>query len=410
VITLRSDKVDSVIEGLGEFVDRVIVPLEEANAEIFDNPRKLYDDDGRYCKEVIALMRTARMKSAEAGYYTMFCPESIGGGGLGRLQEYRAWEYLFHRYGPGRILPYQTLSHWTCGPNVLGQYLARDGQADLVAALMDGSRTLCFAMSEAEAGSDAWEMRSTATADGDLWVINGTKQWISNSPHATDVAVFCVTDDKARRSRKGGITCFLVPVSSPGFSIDSIIRLYGHVGGNESMMSFTNVEVGDDSIIGTEGDGFRLAIEGVSRGRMYNAGRCVGLARWALERTVAYARERRTFGRPISEYQAVSFMLADCALDIYTAKQISEHCARGLEGGPEAAWIKEVALSKMHSTEMCHRVYDRCMQIHGGMGLANETKLYDGWMQSRTVRIADGTTEILKRTIATRVLKGDLSF
>jgi acyl-CoA dehydrogenase len=251
-------------------------------------------------------------------------------------------------------------------------------------------------------------MTTRAIRDGDYFVLNGTKQWISNSPYASFATVFAVTDEDLRRDRQTGISCFLVPADTPGYSIDSVIKIFGHPGGNESIMSFRDVRVPADSLIGEHNRGFSLALGGVSLGRMYNAGRCVGLARWALEQATAYAKERRTFGRPIADYQGVSFMLADCAMDIYAMKSMARDCARRLEQGELP--LRDMAILKARSTEMCFQVFDRCMQVLGGMGLTNETRLYDGWHQARAIRVADGSGEIMRRNIASRLLKGDIQF
>jgi acyl-CoA dehydrogenase len=141
---------------------------------------------------------------------------------------------------------------------------------------------------------------------------------------------------------------------------------------------------------------------------MYNAGRCVGLARWALEQATEYARERRAFGRPIADYQGVSFMLADSAMDIYATKSMALDCARRLEQGELP--LRDMAILKAYSTEMCFRVFDRCMQVLGAMGLTNETRLYDGWHQARSIRVADGSGEIMRRNVARHLLKGEIQF
>lgn len=398
----------SMLEGLSALIDRQVVPLESEHQDVLEDQRRLYGADGGYSQETLELLRTVRMASAEAGYYGAFAPKNVGGEDLGPLASYLTWEHLHHRYGPGRLLPMQTIAHWTNGPSFLLSELDNRISDSITPAIVSGEKTVCFAMSEPDAGSDAWAMGTRATREGTSWVINGTKQWISNSPYADYAFVFAVTDDALRREKRGGISCFLVPVATPGFHIDSIIKLFGDVGGNESIISLTDVRVPLDHLVGTLDQGFALALQGVSEGRMYNAGRCVGLARWALERAVEYSATRRTFGQPISSYQGVSFMLADSAIEIYASKQMAEDCARRLERGETA--VKEMAIVKAFCTEMCFQVYDRCMQVHGGMGLTNEMKLYDGWHQARTVRIADGSGEIMRRTIAARLMKGDLSF
>jgi acyl-CoA dehydrogenase len=263
-------------------------------------------------------------------------------------------------------------------------------------------------MSEPDAGSDAWAMTTRAVRDGDEWVITGTKQWISNSPHADYAFVWAVTDVGMRRDRTGGISCFIVPTSTPGFKVDSVLKLFEHAGGNEAIVSFSDVRISDDHLVGELHRGFALALRGVSNGRIYNAGHCIGMARWALEQATEYCKLRKTFGKTISEYQGVTFQLSECAIEIYGAKTMSMDCAGRFDRGELP--LKELDIVKAYSTEMCFRVFDRCMQVCGGMGLTNEMRLVAGWHFARMVRIADGTGEIMRRNIATRLLKGDLKF
>jgi acyl-CoA dehydrogenase len=151
-------------------------------------------------------------------------------------------------------------------------------------------------------------------------------------------------------------------------------------------------------LVGRLNEGFKLALGGVTAGRMYNAGRCVGLSRWALEKSCEYTSQRSAFGKTIDQYQGVSFQLADSAIEIYAADAMSRSCAQLIDRGHKAT--NEVAMVKVFTTELGCRVYDRCMQVHGGMGITNDVKLYDGWQQARIVRIADGSAEIMRRNIA----------
>jgi acyl-CoA dehydrogenase len=156
--------------------------------------------------------------------------------------------------------------------------------------------------------------------------------------------------------------------------------------------------------VGELNQGFALAIAGLSLGRIYNAGRSVGLGRWALDRAIEYAKTRHTFGSPISECQGTSVALADCAAELYCADAISLDCARRLDENVSVR--KELAIVKAFTTETAFRVLDRRMQVRGGMGLVNESKLYDAWREPRTIRIADGSSEISRRTIAGELFRG----
>ena len=400
---LAESEIDQLLDGLTGFVDDVALPLEAQHAQVLNDARLAYDERGAHSPQVRKLKAEVRRRAADAGYYQMFAPKSVGGGGLGSYALYRAWERLHHRYGPARVLPMAAIAHWAYGPGPLCARLTPQASEQMLAPFMRGEITACFGMSEPDAGSDAWAMRTKATRVGDEWIINGVKQWITNSPTADYIFVFAVTDEEQRKHRKSGVSCFVVPMTAPGVNVDSVIKLFGHIGGDEGIVSFNDVRVPASALVGQLHLGFNLALEGVSTGRIYNAGRCVGLARWALDKASAYSKQRVAFGKPIAEYQGVSFMLADSAVDIYAADAISRDCARRIDSGVRA--VNELAMVKLFTTEMCSRVYERCMQTHGGMGLVNETKLYDGWHQARFVRIADGSAEIMRRNIANAILK-----
>jgi acyl-CoA dehydrogenase len=395
-----------ILDGISSFIDSMVVPLEKKNAHLFDNSTNFYAANGAYTEPVRELLKEVRERSAEAGYYGMFAPEEVGGAGLGPSMLYEVWHHIYSKYGPGRILPAATVAHWSYGPSVLCSYLTPEAKAEMLDDFMGGTTTSCFGMSEPNAGSDSWAMSTAAYQDGDEWVITGSKQWITNSPEADWVFVWAVTDNELRKQRKGGISCFLVPTTAPGFALDSVISLFGQAGGHEGIISFTDVRVPASALVGELHNGFALAMAGVSTGRLYNAGRCVGLARWAMNLAAEFSTQRYTFGHPISDYQGVSFQLADCAIDIYAGDTMARECAARLESGARAH--DQIAMAKVYTTEMCSRVYERCMQIHGGMGLTNEMKLYDGWHQARIVRIADGSAEILRRNIARAVIGGKL--
>jgi acyl-CoA dehydrogenase len=402
------DEIALTISGIEAFLKREVEPREREHRDLLDDPHRRYGPDGRLVPAVLALCREVRMASARAGYYTLTTPAEIGGGGGGPLTLFLAWEALYRAAGPARELAYQTIAHWATGPSpVLCDASPRIRQ-EVLPPLLSGEATCCFALSEPEAGSDVWAMKTRAVRDGDEYVLNGQKQWITNGPYADYAIVFAVTEPAQTAARKGGISCFVVPTRAPGFAVESVIRLYGHAGGHEAILGFTDVRVPADALIGEPDQGFRRALGGVSNGRLYNCARAVGLGRWALERATAYARERVAFGHPIAEYQGVQWLLAETAMELYAARMIGINCAWRLERGERA--VKEVAMVKAFGTEAGFRAIDRCIQVFGGLGLTNEVRLYDALHQLRTVRIADGSQEIMRRTIAQQLLRGDLSF
>lgn len=394
-----------IVEALGSFLRQEVDPRERDNVELFENPAATYGPDGRLVPDVLQLAREVRMASAKAGYYNLTVPEELGGSGEGYGTLFHAFETLHHEAGPGRILPYQTIAHWAVGPSRVMLGATAEARHEVVSRLVSGEDTSCFALSEPDAGSDVYAMKTRAVRDGDGWVINGQKQWITNAPYAHHALIFVVTDQEQLAQHTGGISCFLVDTDWPGFSVDSVIRLYGHNGGEEGILSFTDLRVPQSRLVGELHKGMELALGGISTGRLYNCARSIGWSRWAVERATVYATQRTSFGKPIAEYQAIQWLLADSAIEIYAGRMMAINAAWRLDQGESA--VKFLSMAKVFCTEAGSRILDRCMQVFGGIGLTNEAKLFDAWQRLRTVRIADGSAEILRRTVANRLLEGD---
>lgn len=401
------EEVTAVCDALLRFVDREVVPLEQAHRELLSSERTIYDVDGRYSAAVLALRRQVRMRSAECGFYNLFGPAALGGEGLGAVAATAIQEALNAHCGPGRELVQTVVlpSPFTNGLTPVLTHLDRDVFPRYRDSFASGDKTLCFALSEADAGSDVFAMRTRAVREGDGWRIDGGKQWITNAPYADHAMVFAVTNEALAREHKGGITGFLVDTRAPGFSVPRVIPTMGHLGSEIGSVVLEGVHVPDDHRLGPVDRGLSVALEGISTGRLAMAASCVGLARWALAQAIEYAKVRKTFGQPIAQHQAVQFMLADCAMDIYAAKSMVQNCAWRIDQGMPA--IKEVSMVKAFGTEMLGRVMDRCIQVHGAMGLTNELRLEQGFRLARVMRIPDGSGEIQRRAIAARLLHGD---
>ncbi|WP_144730830.1 acyl-CoA dehydrogenase family protein [Extensimonas perlucida] len=403
--TIDSDT-QAIAEALLRFVEREVLPLEEQHRELLGSERTMFDARGRYVPEVLALRRQVRMRSAELGFYNLFGAESLGGGGQGALAMAHIQEALNHRVGPAHPLVQTVVisSPFTNGLSPVLRYLKPEVFALYGAGIASGEKTLCFGLSEPDAGSDVFGMKTRAVRDGDEWVITGTKQWITNSPYADYAMVFALTDPEAAARHKGGVTGFFVDTRAPGFAVPRVINTMGHLGGDTGVIVLEGVRVRDDHRLGEVGRGLQVAMDGVNTGRMGMAASCLGLARWALDQATEYAKVRKTFGVPIAEHQAIQFMLAESAMDIYAAKNMIQNCAWRLDTGRNAT--AQVSMVKAFSTEMLGRVMDRSIQIHGGMGLTNELRLEEGYRYARVMRIPDGTAEIQRRTIARQLLGG----
>jgi acyl-CoA dehydrogenase len=394
-----ADEVDEVIAGLHDFLEtEVVARHRHRNDELLDRAA-LYGSDGRFRPEILRLIADVRETSARAGYYGMFLPDEDGQTQLGFEAFYRVWESILRRCGAEYWLGHHVVAHWARGPGHLAAALSPSLHDAIAPDLLAGRITTCFAMSEPDAGSDAWRMRTRAVRTGTGgWRINGTKQWITNAPYAAYCFVFAVTDDELVQARRGGVTAFIVPTDAPGFTVDRVIRFFGHEGGDEGIVSFADVEVGDDHVVGALNEGFRLAMQGVSLGRLYNSARSVGMGLWALDRAAAYASARETFGRPIVENQGISFPLADRATEVHAARLMGLNCARLLDRGLDVR--TELAMTKLYSTESAVRAVDTAIQTHGAMGFTNEVALGEAWHQMRRICVADGSSEMMRRQIA----------
>jgi acyl-CoA dehydrogenase len=411
---MRSTYIPADIVAIGEslirFVEREVVPLENANKALLSSERTVFDERGRFTPEVQALKRQVRMRSAEQGFYTMFGPEEIGGGGLGPLAAVYLNALLSGHCGPGRVLihPVVIPSPFTNGLSPVLKNLDPKLHHRYLPSLASGEKTLCFGLSEPDAGSDVFAMKTRAVRSGDDFIITGSKQWITNGPYADYAMIFAVTDPELAAQRKGGITGFFVDTKSPGFSVVSTTPIMGQLGAEIGILSFDGLRVADDHRLGAVDEGLKVALQGVNTGRLGLSATCIGLARWALNQAVDYAKVRKTFGVPITEHQAIQILIADSAVDIYSAETMLVDCALRLESGGKA--LAETSMVKLHCTEAANRVFDRCMQVHGGMGLTNEMRLEAGYRFTRSMRIPDGTSEIQRRTIARDLVVNGVSF
>ena len=399
------DEIRALCDGLGDFLKAEVIPRHEKHHALLSNGRNTYDENGRYVEDVIELIREVRMAASKAGYYNMCVPEELGGSGLGMLAYYVAWEHAFRLCGPHNWLSVYAISHWALGPSRLLERVTPEAREEMLNGMIEGRTSMCFGLSEPGAGSDAAALTTRATPDGNGWRINGRKIWTTNSPIAEYCIIFAQTDPERAAARKGGISAFLVPTNAPGFEIESIIRMHGAVGGNEAQLVFEDIRVEPSQLVGELHEGFKNAVFGVSMGRIYNSARSLGLARWSLELALNYSTTRQAFGKPISDYQGVTFPLAESAMELHGAHLMGLNAAMLLDRGQPA--IKELSMAKAYAVEVSARAIDRAMQVHGAMGFTNEVGLAEAYNVVRVVNVADGTNEILRRTIVHRLLGGD---
>lgn len=393
-------------DGLTAFARAEVMPRHEKHRALLEDPRKLYREDGRFSDEAVALIREVRRAASRAGFYTMCVPVALGGGGLGHLAYYAGWEHLFRLCGPQNWLMLYVISHWAFGPSRLLERVTDEARKRILEPMNAGEASMCFGLSEPGAGSDAAALSTRAVSHGDGWKISGRKIWTTNAPVADYCIVFAVTNPSLASARKGGISAFLIPTNSPGFEVQRVVRLFGHIGGDEAELRLDDVFVEPWQLVGELDRGFEAALYGVSLGRIYNSARAVGYGRWALERAIEYSKVRETFGRPIADYQGVTFPLAESAAELHAAHLMGLNAAALLDKGQPA--VKELSMTKAYSVQVGFRAVDRAIQTHGAIGFTNELGLYHAWHSLRIVNVADGTNEILNRTVVQRLLKGDV--
>jgi butyryl-CoA dehydrogenase len=398
-----------ILDGLFTFIERKIMPIQDGLHEYFANSRKYFDEDGNEAEAVVEARKRTRQESAKAGYYNLFTSEEFGGAGLSNRFYMRVTIEVSRRYGTGmhrEHLATEVIPNVFMGPGPIWTKASPELQAYIIPKLLAGDVRGAFGLSEPDAGTDNFNMRTTARKDGDSWVINGSKQWTSWAHESDYLLVFAVTDRERAAKREGGVTCFYVPTDTPGYSLVSSVHLFGDPGGRDGIESFDDMVVPDIWRIGPEGEGMRMAFLTLNTTRLWLAARLLGEAFWAFDKSVEYAKTRRTFGKTIGEHQSIQNLLADMAVDLYSTQTMVMDCAKRFDDGADVR--TETALVKYHAANATGRVFDRAMQLHGGIGFANETYLFDGWKHARMARITEGSDQMMQRTIAAQALKKGL--
>ncbi|UCF85417.1 MAG: acyl-CoA dehydrogenase family protein [Desulfobacteraceae bacterium] len=370
-------------ETIRRFVNQDLEPISQ----------KVEDDD-EIPEEIVQKMR-------ELGLFGLSIPEEYGGLGLGTLGECLVYEELTKTNACFR-------SRIGTSNGIGSMGILFDGTDEqkqkYLPRIASGEWTACFALSEPEAGSDAGNIQTTASQDGDCFVINGLKHFITNGDVA-DLATVLTLTDKQKRTR-GGITAFVVEKDTPGFYVGTVERKMGLHGSHTCELIFDNCRVPVENVIGGEpmiGQGFKTAMRVLDKGRLTMGACALGSAQRLLELCVAYSKERVQFGKPIASFQSVGNMLADMATEIYAARQMLYHASWLRDQGKQV--IKEASMAKLFCTEMACRVADRAVQIFGGMGYMKDFPVERFYRDLRLYRIYEGTSEIQRLVIARELTK-----
>ena len=367
------------------FIDRELRPLEESelDAEEDDVPVELRD--------------RIRRRSAELGFYAADFPEDLGGSGLPQLGMVLLREAAarsgcrlaaFTTYGPE-------------GPTGLLLNGTDEQKKQYLVPLISAEKSMCFALTEPEAGSDAQSIRTSAVKDGESWVLNGTKHFITNGKHADFALVFAANDRE--KKAQGGITAFIVEKGTPGFTVGRAQR--GMVEGEGQFeLVFEDCRVSEEQILGgpqNVGMGFYSAMQFLAMGRLSIGSMCNGIADYALSLGIEQAKNRTAFDRPIGKNQYVQGHIVDSLVELKASKLMTYECAWKYDQGDPV--IQESSIVKLYASEMVNRVADRMIQVHGGMGWMRELPLERIYRLVRIFTLVEGTSEIQRYIIAKTV-------
>ncbi|MCC2097907.1 MAG: acyl-CoA dehydrogenase family protein [Hyphomicrobiales bacterium] len=368
-------------ESVRRYVDREMIPHELVSVkdQVFEPGWQEKFQDG--------------MRSL--GLWLMDVPEEFGGAGLGLLAKSIVWTEL------GRTVALPAREDQITGPTVRSILYSLEGELKekYLLPVLRGEKRACFAQTEPDAGSDPGGMRTTAVRDGDHYVINGAKRFITGAGHSDFMQLMAATDRE--KGSRGGISCFLVDMDTPGVNLGA--RYHTMMGDKPWEIVLDNVRVPVSHRVGEEGGGFKLAQKWLGAGRVKHGARAVGVAERSLEMATSYAKQRSTFGRPLADRQGIQWKLADMYMELEVARMLVWRAASLIDEGHEAR--TEAYHCKYYADEMAFRAIDTCMQIHGGIALTTDMPIERMWRQQRSYRITEGASEVMRTVIARHVLK-----
>ena len=370
-----------LLDSIRNFVQEELIPREEEVAESDEIP-----------EDIVSQMR-------DMGLFGLSIPEEYGGLGVTMEEEVNIAFEL------GRTSPaFRSFIGTNNGIGSIG--ILVDGtdeqKANYLPQLASGDIISSFCLTEPDSGSDAASLRTTAVKDGDDYLINGTKRYITNAPHAGIFTVMARTNVEIKGAK--GISAFIVEADTPGITIGKRDKKMGQKGAHTADVIFDNVRVPTNALIGKqEGVGFKTAMKVLDKGRLHIAAIAVGAAERILEDSLRFAMERKQFGTPIAEFQLIQGMLADSKAEIYAARCMVLDAARQRDDGHNVS--TEASCAKMFATEMCSRVADRGVQIHGGAGYISDYAVERFYRDVRLFRLYEGTTQIQQVIISRNMIR-----
>jgi acyl-CoA dehydrogenase len=335
-------------------------------------------------------------RAKQLGIWKMEVPEEYGGVGADLVSLVIVWEQL------GRTIAVPTRGlGGIMGPQVRAPLyeLSDEMKERYLHPVLNGEKTACFAQTEPDAGGDPGGMRTTAVLKGDKYIVNGTKRFITDADNSDFCQLLAATDRE--KGSRGGISMFLVDMDTPGVKITA--KFETMMGDSPCEIHFDNVEIPVDQRIGEEGQGFALGQRFLAHGRLKHGARGVGTSQRCLDMMCEYAQQRETFGQKLAARQAVQWMITDTYVELQAARLMVYNSAeRAATGELDRT---DGFIQKMYADELGFRAADRCMQVHGGIGLTTDLPIEKFWRQARSFRITEGPTEIMKMVIARNVLR-----
>ncbi|HET7290578.1 MAG TPA: acyl-CoA dehydrogenase [Thermodesulfobacteriota bacterium] len=348
------------------------------------------DREGRFPGEIIA-------KLGELGFMGIMVPEEYGGSGFDCLTYVIALEEIAVSCASTAIIM-SVNNSLVCDPILA--FASESQKRSYLPELSSGRRLGCFALSEPEAGSDPASMRTSALKKGKSYIINGTKSWITNGAEADTAILFAATDPSKKHH---GISAFIIDMDTPGVKVGKLEHKLGIKASSTAQLFFEDCKVPESAILGEEGDGFKIAMSTLDGGRIGVAAQAVGIARAALEEAVRYSKERKAFGKPISNFQGLQFMIADMATKLEASRLLTWQSA--VMKDRKENYSKKSAMAKLFASETAMWVTTKAIQIHGGYGYTVDYPVERFFRDAKITEIYEGTSEIQRNVIARETLK-----
>ena len=373
---------NQIVTLVRDFVRREVEPIAQR-----------YDNEDIYPQELIEPMR-------EMGLFGITIPEEYGGLGL----DYTTFAIIFEELSRGWMSVSGIIGTHHVMAHIVTNFGTGDQRANYLPRLASGELRAGLALTEPEAGSDVQAGRTTATKDGEEYVINGTKMFITNAEYGNAFAVLTKTDPDAV-PRHRGMSCFVVEKPNPGVRVGQHLDKLGYRGLDSSELVFDNCRVGSEALVGgVEGQGFKQVMAGLETGRINVAARAVGVATAAFNAAIRYSQQREAFGKPIAQHQAIQIKLAEMATKIQAARLLTYDAAAKKDAGQERVDL-EVGMAKLFASEVCGEVAMEAMRIHGGYGYIKDFEVERYYRDAPLMIIGEGTNEIQQLLIARRLLE-----